>query len=86
MTSVIRDKKKNFIDCELSFLGIRNHIKEMLGISLTSGSCTELFHMKNEADKLFASNLTWVIGDGLCLCINAVSSVNNPSPLTHENY
>ena len=80
------DAIKNFFDCGFLFVRGLDRITERLSISLISGSCAEVFRLKNEANQMSASNLTWVIGDGLYLRTNAVSSVNNPSPLTHENY
>ena len=86
MTDVIANTTKNFFDYGFLFVRSLDRIKERLSISLISGCCAELFRLKNEANQLSASNLTWVIGDGSYLRTNAVSSVNNPSPLTHENY
>jgi hypothetical protein len=77
--------KKNFIDYVFILLRKHNNLKEILSIFSITGSCADVFCFKSEAIKLFASNFTWVIGGGIYQHINVVSSVNNPSPLTHEN-
>jgi len=78
--------KKNFVDYGFLFLRNLNDLKEMLSVRSTIGRCADVFFIKNEANKLFTSNFAWVFGDGLVQRINVVSLVNNPSPLTHENY
>ena len=75
--------KKNFVDYAFLLLRKLNYIKEMLRGSFIRA--TDVFCIKKEANRLFASNFAWVFGGGLVQRINVVSSVIYPSPLTHEN-
>ena len=57
----------------------------MLSSPFIIKGCVDVFCIKNEANRLSASNFAWVFGGGLVQRINVVSSVIYPSPLTHEN-
>ena len=77
--------KKNYVDDVFLLLRKFNLVTKMLIVTSKLRS-TDVFCVKNEANKMFAINFAWVIGGGLLQRINVEAFVNNPSPLTHENF
>ena len=79
----MKHNKTNFIAYAFLLLRKLNHINKILRFSFVRA--TDVFFIKNEANRLLASQFAWVFGGGLVQRINVVSSVIYPSPLTHEN-
>lgn len=76
----------NFTDYDFLLLGKLNQIKTTLIHSLLIKGLTAVLRIKNEVNKLFTLNFAWVIGDEVNQHSYVEAFVNNPSPLTHENF
>jgi len=79
----MQQNKKNFVGYAFLLLRKLNHMNKMPSLSFVKA--TDVFFIKNGANRLSASNFAWVFGGGLVQRINVDSSVIYPSPLTHEN-
>ena len=79
----MKHNKTNFIAYAFLLLRKLKHINKVLSLSFVRA--TDVFFIKNEVNRLLASQFAWVFGGGLVQRINVVSSVIYPSPLTHEN-
>lgn len=85
----MKQTKTNFIDYAFLLLRKLDHVNRILRGSFaffaSFTSAADVFFIKNEVNRLLASQFAWVFGGGLVQRINVVSSVIYPSPLTHEN-
>jgi len=75
--------EKNFDDYGRQFISSPDHEYEKSSFPIFRENCTEVFFINNEANIPSASIFTWVISDGACQRINAMSSTNIPISLTH---